>query len=113
VRWGYVWFAAAVILGISKCGGGCEKDEGLAEATAFCESAPKADLTAPPTVQSTSCATAFCESTRKEDLNLPITVPSKSCVETYIANHRAEMKTKCFAKENVFSRLFEERPESK
>lgn len=91
MRWGYAGIAGALILGISKCGGSCTKNEGLAEATAYCESAPRVYLNLGTTLQ---------------------TEKPKSCVEIYLANHHVEIKARCFAKENVFSRLLRERPES-
>lgn len=91
MRWSYVWIAGALILGISKCGGSCTKSEGLAEATTFCESAPKVDLNLGTTIQPEN---------------------PKSCEEIYLAKHHAEIKARCFAKENIFSRLLRERPES-
>lgn len=90
IRWVYVWMAGALILGISKCGDSCTKIEGLAEARAVCASAPKVDLSLGETIQ---------------------TEKPKSCVELYQVNHRAEIKARCFAKENVFSRLLRERPD--
>lgn len=83
--------SGALILGISKCGGSCTKSEGLAEATAYCESAPRVYLNLGTTLQ---------------------TEKPKSCVEIYLANHHVEIKARCFAKENVFNRLLRERPES-
>jgi hypothetical protein len=91
MRWGYVWFAGSLILGISKCGDSCTKSEGLAEATAYCESAPKVDLNLGATLQ---------------------TEKPKSCVEIYLAKHHVEIKARCFAKENIFSRLLRDPPKS-
>lgn len=91
MRWGYAWIAGALIVGISKCGCSCTKSEGLAEATAYCESAPRVYLNLGTTLQ---------------------TEKPKSCVEIYLANYHVEIKARCFAKENVFSRLLRESPES-
>ena len=91
MSWGYVLFAGALILGgLSKCGDSCAKGEGFAEATAYCESLPKVDLNFGATFQ---------------------TEKPKSCVEIYLAEHRSELKVRCLAKENVFSRLLRERPD--
>ena len=92
MRWSYVWIAGLLILvGMSKCGSKCTKSEGLAEATAFCESAPKVDSNLGTTLQPEN---------------------PKSCEEIYLAEHHVKIKARCFAKENIFSRLLRERPES-
>jgi hypothetical protein len=90
MRWGYILFAGALILGISRCGDRCVKSEHFAEANAYCESAPKVDLNLGTTLQ---------------------TEKPKSCVEIYLATHHAELKVRCLAKENVFSRLLREHPD--